>query len=274
MNKVDRLIKYTQDVYNGQSKKSNYSSIYFHSNEYLKGIFDEVDVNGKDVLTVLGSGDQALYMYDRGAKSIDFFDKNNLTLYYYYLRVWTIKYLDIFYPEIFFKNDFLNKLLKIVKPQTIDEKIAYLYWKKYIWYFAEYDNDDFEELFIIGNDPKRNELYDLNKIKEKLEYEKYVFNNIDITSKGLDFGKKYDVIFTSNISDRIHSDKQMTSYKNNLLNHLNENGVIVCSDVIRYDRSRLEASIFDIDMDFKRINKSFYGFDYRSPGHVYVRKKI
>ena len=60
--------------------------------------FDAVNVEGRDVLTVLGSGDQALYMYDRGAKSVYLFDKNNLTLYYYYLRVWTIEYLNEFYP--------------------------------------------------------------------------------------------------------------------------------------------------------------------------------
>lgn len=127
MNRVDELIGKTQDVYDGHNEDDNYNSIYFHSNEYLREIFDAVNVEGKDVLTVLGSGDQALYMYDRGAKSVDLYDKNSLTLYYYYLRVWTIKYLNEFYPELYFKNDFLKKLLKYVKPQTEEEMIVYLY---------------------------------------------------------------------------------------------------------------------------------------------------
>ena len=273
MNRVDELIGKTQDVYDGHNEDDNYNSIYFHSNEYLREIFDAVNVEGKDVLTVLGSGDQALYMYDRGAKSVDLYDKNSLTLYYYYLRVWTIKYLNEFYAELYFKNDFLKKLLKYVKPQTEEEMIVYLYWEKFIWYFEEYEDDDFEELFIIGNEPIRNKLYDFYRIMPRIENEQYRFINVDISSEGLYLGKKYDIIYTSNISDRIHSIKQMETYKNNLLNHLNDNGLLVCADVVRDDRSRLEASIFDRDMEIRRMDEYSYGIEHRSPGHVYVRRK-
>ena len=272
MDKVNELIGHTQDVIGCHNSSDNYDSIYFHSNEYLREIFNEVDVEGKVVLTVLGSGDQALHMYDRGAKSIDLYDKNKLTIYYYYLRVWTIKYLNEFYPEYYLENDFLKKLLEVVKPSTEEENIAYLYWKKFIWYFDKYDHDDFEELFILGTEPKRNELYDFSRIMPRIEHEDYKFNNIDITSYGLDLGKKYDIIYTSNISDRIHSIKQMEIFKNNLLNHLNDNGLIVCADVVRGDRSRLEASVFDRNMEVRRIAENSYRIEHRSPGHTYVRR--
>ena len=51
--------------------------------------------------TVLASGDQAFYFYDNGAKKVDLFDINKLSIYYYYLRVWIIKYLGRFYPRTF-----------------------------------------------------------------------------------------------------------------------------------------------------------------------------
>ena len=106
----------------------------------------------------------------------------------------------------------------------------------------------------------------------RIEQEKYRFSNIDITSYGLDLGKKYDIIYTSNISDRIHSIKQMEMFKNNLLNHLNDNGLIVCADVVRGDRSRLEASVFDRNMEVRRIAENSYRIEHRSPGHTYVRR--
>ena len=272
MDKVNELIGHTEDVFDRCNRSDNYDSIYFHSNEYLGEIFDEVNVEGKDILTVLGSGDQALHMYDRCAKSIELFDKNNLTLYYYYLRVWTIKYLNEFYPEYYFKNDFLKKLLEAVKPSTEEENIAYLYWKKFIWYFDEYDCDDFEELFILGTEPKRNELYDFSRIIPRLEKDQCRFSNVDIISCGLNFGRKYDIIYISNISDRIHSMGQMELFKSNLLNHLNDNGLIVCADVVRNDRSRLESSVFDKDMEIRRIVGHSSRIEHRSPGHTYVRR--
>ena len=84
--------------------------------------------------------------------------------------------------------------------------------------------------------------------------------------------KKYDIIYTSNIGDKIHYIKQMETYKKNLLNHLSDNGLIVCADVVRDDRSRLEASVFDDDMEIRRIDEYPYRIEHRNPGHVYVRR--
>ena len=137
MKKVDELIGYTKTIIDSCSKDKNYNCVFFHSNEHLKGIFDQIDVSGKNILTVLSSGDQAFHFYDRGAKSVELYDINNMTLYYYYLRVWTIKYLNQYYPDIF-KDDFLKRVLGHVKPATEEEKIAYLYWKKFIWFFDDY----------------------------------------------------------------------------------------------------------------------------------------
>ena len=74
-----------------------YGPVYPYSNENLDKLFSCVDVCGKDVLTVASSGDHAFYSYNNGANRVDLFDINILTKYYYYLRMWVIKYFDNFY---------------------------------------------------------------------------------------------------------------------------------------------------------------------------------
>ena len=122
-------IMYTNFVIKGK-QVDNYSKIYFASNEKLDKIFSNVDIKDKNVLTVLGSGDQAFHLYNRGARHVDVFDKNKLTLFYYYLRRWVIQYLNAFYPETNLRNIYIKKLLKKVEPRTIEELDAYNYWSE------------------------------------------------------------------------------------------------------------------------------------------------
>ena len=279
MKKVDELIGYTKDILDDRCDDKHYNSVFFHSNENLKGVFDQVDVAGKDVLTVLSSGDQAIHLYDRDAKSVELFDINNLTLYYYYLRVWTIKYLNQFYPDVHFKNNFLERVLEHVKPTTKEEEIAYLYWKKFIWYFDDYDENDLEELFLIGCDMERNILPDLSKVKQRLDGEKYIFYNIDL-SKKVNLGKKYDVVFVSNIGDKIRGllcdtvgVDRLQVYENNLLNMLKDDGIVIATNVLRDRRTSDEAMIFDKDFEYHPMNKVNYDGYQRSPGYYYKKVK-
>ena len=53
MDKVNDLIAYTHNIIDGRCRNKHYNSVYFHSNEELNAIFNEVDVTDKDVLTVL-----------------------------------------------------------------------------------------------------------------------------------------------------------------------------------------------------------------------------
>ena len=103
MSCVDVDFKMTEKLLNNVSV-DGYGKIYFSSNEDLKTIFSNFDFKDKDVLTVAGSGDQAFYSYNDDAKKVDLFDKNKLTIYYYYLRKWIISYYDMFYPELLLNN--------------------------------------------------------------------------------------------------------------------------------------------------------------------------
>ena len=74
-----------------------YSPIYPYSNEELSILFSALNLEEKDVLSVAGSGDHVFYSYNNGAKNVDLFDIDVLSKYYYYFRMWVIKYLNVFY---------------------------------------------------------------------------------------------------------------------------------------------------------------------------------
>ena len=78
---------------------------------------DYLDIRDKNVMTVLASSDQLFTFNSLGAKEVDAFDHNILTIYYYYLRKWSIKYNDQLYPEFVMENDYerLKKLLSLKK---------------------------------------------------------------------------------------------------------------------------------------------------------------
>ena len=63
--------------------ESKYNTLFFSTNENLDKLFSKIDVNGKNVLSVLWSGDHAFHLYNNGSSSVDVFDVNKLTIYYY-----------------------------------------------------------------------------------------------------------------------------------------------------------------------------------------------
>ena len=273
MSTIEKDFNRTKDIINGTSfVDENYNSIYFHSNEQLKSIFDQIDVKGRKCLTVLGSGDQAFYMFDRDAKSVDMFDINKLAIYYYYLRVWTIKYLDRFYPDNCIEKDFILNLLKYVKVSNKFEKIAYDYWMRYAYGFENYKRDILERLFIVGNNPYLNNLDDLLKIKNRLN-DSINFMNVDLSDENILISKKYDIIFTSNIIDYLYGLYRKSVYRHNLIDLLNDEGMIIATYVINNYRKSDEMFLFDRYFDFRELDNVYCDSDYKCPGYVYTKKK-
>lgn len=70
--------------------KDLFQKIYATTNEDLLILFDKLNINGKDVLTVLSSSDYLYMSYLNKARNVDGFDINPLTERYYYLRKWLI----------------------------------------------------------------------------------------------------------------------------------------------------------------------------------------
>ena len=198
---------------NPYDSNPNYSRIYFQSNESLKDLFRCFSVEGKDVLTVLGSSDHLFHALANGAKSVDTFDINHLTKYYYYL------------PKSIFQNhDFIFELLKLVTCETKQEEEAYQFWSYFIEMVFPVDSGG---LFYVGS--SNNTVEDVPFLRERLQDYSFHFTQEDLF-EGMSSDKKYDVIITSNIleySGRGHI--KLLKGRNHLYDLLKEDGIVIGS---------------------------------------------
>lgn len=237
-------VRRTLDLLTG-NEYENYSYLYAFSNEDLKALFSNFSVKDKDVFCVLASSDQMFYSYLNGARSVDTFDINILTNYYYYLRKWIIDYYDSFYPEDNINNMYISELLKKVKVKSYDEEQAYNYWKLYTNTIYGYLS---KKLFYKNTLIDTNNIKDLSKLKEILNNNELNFINIDISDDNLEINKKYDVIITSNLSEYFNCDNlKIKRYKRNLDNLLKDDGVIINSHIFSAHGCFAEKRIFGVD---------------------------
>ena len=88
--------------------RNRYSQIYILTNENQEVLANPNFTNNKNILTVLGSGDQVLNLLLGNAKTITTFDKNILAKYYFDLKralILTLDYqdyLNFFFPKNIF----------------------------------------------------------------------------------------------------------------------------------------------------------------------------
>lgn len=265
MREIERDIVGAQEVYSTRYS-SKYNKIYFSTNEQLSDLFKNIDIKNKDVLTVLGSGDQSFFCYQNDAKSVDVFDINKLTIYYYYLRIWTMEHLNSFYPKDYFDKSYIINLLSVVVPKTKEEKDSYDFWSKFV-------NKFFIDLgrFFYSNNCFRIEDYDLEKIKSRLANRDFNYYNLDISSEW-NHDKKYDVIVTSNISDYIPKKvDSFVCYRDNLDNLLRDDGIILCSK-IGQGTSSCERDTFKEKFIRRSFPKEWICGKLESPGFSYKRR--
>lgn len=245
-----------------------YDKIYYSTNEQLESIFSSFNFKDKSVLSVLSSGDQALYFLYNGAKYVDVFDQNKLTKYYYILRLWCIKYLKELYPKITLEKRYLKKLLSYVEPKNTLEKDAYEFWRVFSIVF--YDKN----INIFDTKVKVNEfLFDIDQLSKYVEKYNYCFYNINLFKKQ-SLRKKYDVIYTSNITDWVSPNDSFKIYRNNLFKLLNKDGIILSSCINKAKPSRSELRIMEKNFDYHSLNPAFHKLTstYRCLGYYYVKK--
>ena len=252
-------------------RTSRYNMIYFYSNDELSSIFSNFDFKDKDILTVLGSGDQAFHLYNLGAHSVDVFDINKLTIYYYYLRRWTIKYLNKLYPDFNLSNRFISQLLDLVNISDCYEQKAYDYWRRYT---KKFEDEDVDLLFYRKLlKPLIVDISNLSNITKIMDKDHFNFYNVDI-SKKIDIDSQYDVIYTSNLSDYIRDNNSFEIYRDNLYKLLKKDGVVLSSNVVRFgsdeNQKRIFQSYFDY-YDLPKIKTSYFSEGF-SPGYCYIKK--
>lgn len=264
MNKIDKDIKRSKRIMNN-IRTFKYNSIYNCSNENLKDIFSNIDVCGKNVLSVLGSGDQALHIYNNGANSVDVFDRNELSFYYFYLRLWSIKYLNCFYPQVNFQS--IKKILDCVAPISYNENCAYDYWLQLL---IRCDASKIDNLFFTERIKKINKIQDLSKVKKILEDDMINFYSVDISRNVEDIKKRYDVLYVSNIFDYIKKNvHNIERYRDNLYSLLNESGIVISTDVSKRGGRDLERRIFEDMFSYEAV--SYNSYDNFPSCYVYTR---
>ena len=280
MNKLESIAKYdikkTDEMFQapyGSSKFTTYDRVYSETNEPCDKIISKFDVKDKSVLTVLGSGDQAIQFYVNGAKNVDLFDINKLTIYYYYLRIWHMKKYGTMYPEDIFNSNYFKEILKYVNPSSYNEKLAYLYWNRFI---SKFDSDKLNNFFNNSFYRKINEDVNSELVLKKISEDDFSFHNLDFTLP-FDLSKKYDFIYTSNLSDYI-KDERLKIYRDNLYNHLNKGGIVLSSNLSgsinchKYVTQRRALRRYFKFRNIRYFNKEFMEVD--DIGYSYKKRRI
>ena len=257
-----------------RNAEPNFETVYFCSNERLDDIFYGMDFTGKKVLSVLASGDQAFYFYDHNAEKVDLFDKNKLTIFYYYFRIWLIEVFNMFNIHYDIEISKVKELLKKVEPKDDNEKNAYKFWTKYVR-LCEKMNYRFQYLAASFLPSIDNTIANLDKLKEKLKVRDFSFYNFDIASKNFQINKKYDVVYVSNIIDWLHEDEECTNLVENLNNLLEDDGLVICADLAECGPGKVERNHYNQLFNYKNlpitrinINEKVY-----IPGYCYRKKK-
>ena len=253
-----------------------FSKIYGSSNENLKKLFQCFSVNNKDVLTVLASSDQFFHTVYHGARSVDTFDINPLTKYYYYLRRWLLLYNNEFYPSkrMFQTSSYLNNLLQKVKPEDKEEENAYQFWKNYL---KKASPKIHENLYCLPLYNKNNLIFNQKELKEKLVKIKPSFYHQDLFGE-ITCPKKYDIVITSNILEYGTNTMKLSKASKNLKLLLREGGKVIASHFVLSAESNYfirEKNIFLPDFEFQEfvLKKNIFEEDFPL-GYSYQKRHL
>ena len=230
-----------------------YDKVYYQINEDISDVLLGEDFTDKDVLSVLASADQYFMFKALDAKKVDSFDFNRLTMYYYFLRKWSIKYNNDVYPDIFYDDSYVENLLEKVEVSSDLEKKALDFFKRHVS-----NGSDFSKLFYdVDAQPSGNTLFQNVRQLKKIVDSDFTFYNMDLFRNNRDLiTKKYDYLYISNILDWAREDSsKITIAKDNLLSLLKDNGKAICSRLVNRSKSGVlsEREIFDENFQLREF---------------------
>lgn len=231
----------------------NYGKIYYKTNEDLLFPYEEIDFYEKDVLSVLSSGDHVFTARFLEAEKVDAFDINVLTLYYFYLRLWSIQYKKELFPKIL-NEDFkwLESLLKIVEPQTERENIVLSFYKKHME-----GRTNFKNLFFDPGYQTRGRT-SYNDVTELLNYTDTNLNfyNVDFFQK-TSIKNDYDIILLSNVLEWSHSEERLKQAVLNLAALTRKDGLVICSRLFPSTDLEQEKEFFAPYFEQENLGKTY-----------------
>ncbi len=241
-----------------------YSKIYLNTTENIKGILDGIDIKDKKVLSVAGSGDQALNAYFLGASNVTLFDINPLAGAQAELKFTAAQKLD--YEEFYkfflplngctLRSDTYKKLSNYLSDET-NQFFDYLY--------SNYNNVDIFNKIAYDFYPTISTLERVNaymgednfkELKNKLDGKEINFIEASLIDLPNNLNNLYDIMLLSNISDSINNIWNINTLKNYkryihiLSKHLNKEGIIQCGYI--YNSYDGHTSISDFAYDERR----------------------
>lgn len=206
-----------------------YDKLYPFTTENLVDTYTELE--GKEILTVAGSGDQALNAVAAGAESVDVFDINRLSLYYLRLKKCAIEHLSYEDFKDFFSyrsKELYERIRMFLGEDTRN------YWDYFYSHFIVNPHQSLTSSFLFyqqtaWSDYKfRNNYFDRNeyeRLQRLLPYQSFNFYHSDVTNLHNLLKKKYDRIYLSNINQYMNP-KELQTVLRNLSDYLKEYGEI------------------------------------------------
>lgn len=279
---MEKDIAYLDKIISLKSNLSLFNNyfcwLYPFTNENINGYYSKLDFKGKNVLTVISSGDHILNAILMGALSIDAFDSNRLAKYYSELKIAAIKQLSLEEFVLFFYNKSLFKM----SPYYFDKKIYlkireeldYSYRKFWDYVFEKYKPKKIYRSFLFTDDfldlkglIKANSYLNVDNyaiLKEKLQSKKIRVNYHDKKLQDIsNVNKKFDLIILSNVPaflDEIYDSECLKNFKNLINDICNENTkIVICymySNLLERDSSE------DCIYNERQLRKYFPYEDY------------
>lgn len=275
---IHELYRYSVDanIYN------MFNHIYPFSTENIKGYYELLDLENKDILTIGASGDHTINLELENVKSSDYFDINPFTKYYYELKIAAIKsldyneFLEFFcyedYPKTFKKNKkaFNLEMYKKIAPYLKDD--TKIFWDSLYLEVSGIDirnsnlfSKDEEPLRVIKKANNYLDEFNYNNLKNniKLTPNFYQSNIVRLDKK---LNKQYDIIMLSNIAQYIEGlfDKNhLENLKEVILkleDKLKDNGIIIVSYL--YDiYGRYDYNNTPLIYDLRRVRNVIRGLE-------------
>ena len=221
--KAVTLIGNDQSKFNNIDKTSpfnSYSASYVFTTENINAYYDRLDLNGKSILTVAGSGDHILNAILRGARKIDAFDISGYAILFYYLKEAAVKsfnyeeFIEFFLSKNALSYDAYLKLRPNLNPEVVNYYDT-IFSKKSTGLlesplFREvppsFIQEPIKKASIISGVSSYLEPENYTKLQEKMDNCQVSLFLRDIKEIGI-FADKYDYIFLSNIIEYVGFDK-------------------------------------------------------------------
>lgn len=207
--------------------------VYPFTSENIKGYMNELDLKGKRIITITGSGDQALNAILRGCTDITCFDINGDA------------------------NRYMKSKIEAIKELSYEEFISSMV-------FSNRYRDEYNLEFKYYN-PNKKILFNNYLSKDRYDELKRLIPNVKISYIDSDFNNlklkiHYDYMFLSNISDYLNlmfKDNILVNFKNRLLECFKNVDVIYMAYLYDYLGSEKRSDIDDI-RKVKEVFKKIY----------------